>query len=76
MRQKQAVSSDPPDYIDSQALLALIPNRNLKASNACEFRLCRGVPDESGATEVATELVRHAAGMTRAQVGRVSNIMF
>jgi len=45
----------------------LITNRNLKASKDCEFRLCRDGPDEAGATKVATELIRHVAGMAKTQ---------
>ena len=57
----------PASSMHGLAGLILIPNRNLKASKDCEFRLWRGGPDEAGATGVATELIRHAADMTRAQ---------
>ena len=45
----------------------LIPNRNLKASKDCGFRLCRDGLDEAGATRVATELVQHVSGMAETQ---------
>jgi hypothetical protein len=45
----------------------LIPNRNLRASKDCEFRLCRDGLDEAGATRVATELVQHVSGMAETQ---------
>ncbi len=51
----------------SLAIFLFMPNRNLKASKDCEFRLCRDEPDDAGAARVATELIRHAACMTRAQ---------
>ena len=44
-----------------------IPNRNLKVSKDCGFRLCRDGLDEAGATRVATELVQHVSGMAETQ---------
>ena len=40
-----------------------IPNRILKASKDCGFRLCQDGLDAAGATRVATEFVQHISGM-------------